>query len=429
MLPFLLTFIASSLLALSFYYPSLFWVPFIAFLPIMVNGNFRNFSLFGLTFSLVAFLPIFPAIKLVCGNFAVASVVFLLLVFSFFLYQFGSVYLLNKLVKFFPLTYTFAEFTRNFFPFKGFPIFKIGHVAGNLPFFKYSLYYLPAEFWSFLILLFNWLIFKTLENWESGKKRYLVLTFSTLIVLLFLSYLSPSRNNQPYYNLKLAVINPKIPQKDKLERAHLLKPYLVKTIVDTPKNVELILLPETFLTEEDNVSQFIKTFSERNLIFGATDVRFSFQKLSLHAENTVFFSVKGELKDIYKKRILVPFGEYTPKGFSLLSTFIPYLGGLDYEAGKYAVIFDYKELKFYPLICWEIFFTPSVPKKVDIVLNLTNNAWFGELFTNYHILVAKVEALKENKIVLLVNNGSFGAVIYPNGNTILLKKKVNLVEI
>lgn len=429
MLPFLLTVLFGTLLGLSFYCKYLFWISLIAFLPLLVNGNFKNFTVFGLAFSLTAFLPLYPALNLVSDSWLISISAFLITVFLFFLYQFGLTFLINNPVRFLPLSYLLVELSRNYIPFGGFPLFSIGHIAGNFPFLNFSLYYLPVEVWSFLILLINWLIFKTFENWESEGRKYLALIVLTLLITAGLAFLSPSRVSNSNYRLTVAVINPKIPQKDKLENQQFLKPYLVNLIVRVPKNVELILLPETYLTEEDNVADFVKTFPERNLIFGAIRLKFNFKELQLFAENTVVFSERGKIKGIYIKRKLVPFGEYTPKGFSFLSKKIPYLGRIDYKPGSYSFIFNYKGLKIYPLICWEVFFQPAIPKMVNIAIVLTNNAWFNESFTNYHLLVSKIEAIKENKVLVLVNNGAFGAVVYPNAKEILLRKRINIVEL
>jgi apolipoprotein N-acyltransferase len=95
-------------------------------------------------------------------------------------------------------------------------------------------------------------------------------------------------------------------------------------------------------------------------------------------------SPAGEIVERYGKRHLVIFGEYIPfvRWLPFLKWFTPIDGG--FTAGTEATRFELTDLKvsLAPLICYEDVF-PQLARAgavgdTDLLVNLTNDGWFGE---------------------------------------------------
>jgi apolipoprotein N-acyltransferase len=142
---------------------------------------------------------------------------------------------------------------------------------------------------------------------------------------------------------------------------------------------------------------------------------------------------EGKFKPIYRKNILVPFGERIP----FLSIF-PILWKLDFgqanwEYGTEQNIYYANEHSFSPLICFEIAFDglakKIVDKNTDFIVNLTNDAWFHRSAGTYqHLMMTKFRAIETRKQIYRAANTGFSAIVSPKGEilkqTELFEKKI-----
>ena len=131
--------------------------------------------------------------------------------------------------------------------------------------------------------------------------------------------------------------------------------------------------------------------------------------------NSAFaISPEGELTGNYRKRRLVIFGEYVPfvKQLPFLRNFSP-AGEGGFTPGKGATPFDLDDLDVLAaiLICFEDTFPHLVPEYVkpetDLLVNLTNNGWFGESAAQWQHAATAIFRAVENRIPLVrcANNG------------------------
>ena len=87
--------------------------------------------------------------------------------------------------------------------------------------------------------------------------------------------------------------------------------------------------------------------------------------------------------------------------------------------------------EFLPLICYEIIFSnlihKSINSKTSLLLNITNDAWFGNsIGPSQHFQFAKIRAVEFGIPVVRVANTGFSGFITPFGeviNKIELNKK------
>ena len=351
------------------------------------------------------------------GSILLTIFAFLGIILFYTLLQFGLPWLLTCIGVFYPLAFTLVEVLRLFFPFDGFPYEYLGKVLVNAPLLGLSIHYLTVFGATFLILTFNWTVYKLIEYWETDKKRFLFLELVLIISLLVPAAVYKFQLHYPLYGLKVAIVQPFIGQRDKMSNPDFVKLYTSYLLTFVPKNVDLVLLPETSIPV-GATSDFIKAFSNYNLLFGAENVYFDFQRLNLVAQNLVILAERGKIKDIYAKKILVPFGEYTPKGFKWLEKFIPYLANIEYQPGRFNEIFDFKGLKILPRVCNEVFYPMGELKNINLVVVLSNDAWFGFNFAQRHLWEVKLRAIETGKVFIFVNNNGYSGVVYPDGSYI-----------
>jgi apolipoprotein N-acyltransferase len=126
----------------------------------------------------------------------------------------------------------------------------------------------------------------------------------------------------------------------------------------------------------------------------------------------------------------MPFGEYTPLGG--IFPWLKELNGMagEFSAGKSAVVFQYpldgaaeEKLKVSPLICYEDI-VPSLSREAvqegaEILVNLTNDAWFGNTVAPHqHHLIASFRSIENHRYLLRSTNTGLTAIVDPVGRTV-----------
>ncbi|MFP7671783.1 apolipoprotein N-acyltransferase [Marivita sp. S0852] len=134
----------------------------------------------------------------------------------------------------------------------------------------------------------------------------------------------------------------------------------------------------------------------------------------------------GQQDQLYDKHHLVPFGEYMPLA-SLFSRFnilgLAARADTGYSAGPGPMLIDLGVLgSALPLICYEAVFPQDVnasPSRPDVVLQITNDAWFGTYAgPQQHLQQARLRAIEQGLPVIRVANTGISAVIDPAGRVI-----------
>ena len=132
---------------------------------------------------------------------------------------------------------------------------------------------------------------------------------------------------------------------------------------------------------------------------------------------------EGKIQSIYDKTFLVPFGEYLPLGGLLkyLNIFNNSYRSIDgFNTGTGLKLINNSGVpKFLPLICYEALFSNEilgVVKEAQWILNITNDAWFGNGGgPKQHLKIARMRALENNIPLIRVSNNGISAKISNNG--------------
>ncbi|MDO8785359.1 MAG: apolipoprotein N-acyltransferase, partial [Syntrophales bacterium] len=191
----------------------------------------------------------------------------------------------------------------------------------------------------------------------------------------------------------------------------------------------LIVWPETAVSfcfqDMDDLSGRVADVAKASadwLLFGSPSYLRDADNLSIF--NSAFLlSPEGRIRGQYDKVHRVPFGEYVP-----LKKLLPFIGKLvagagDFSPGKgfYALSMDSHKLGI--LICYEgILPEASRAYKrggADLLVNITNDAWFGRTSAPFqHLSMTALRAVENRLYLVRAANTGISAIIDPTGNII-----------
>lgn len=134
---------------------------------------------------------------------------------------------------------------------------------------------------------------------------------------------------------------------------------------------------------------------------------------------------QARITHVYDKHHLVPFGEYVPFSEAILGTGLAGFAAqalAGYSPGPGPVVLDMGPLgRVAPMICYETIFARylRLPERPDWVLQITNDAWFGELTGPFqHLAQAQLRAVEQGLPVLRAANTGVSAAIDARGRII-----------
>jgi apolipoprotein N-acyltransferase len=128
----------------------------------------------------------------------------------------------------------------------------------------------------------------------------------------------------------------------------------------------------------------------------------------------------GEIRGRYDKVHLVPYGEYVPlrQLFPFISKLVVGVGDFASGAGFFPLSMDHHRLGI--LICYEGIF-PEAGRSykkagADLLVNITNDAWFGMTSAPYqHLSMITLRAVENRLYIVRAANTGISAVIDPTG--------------
>ncbi len=186
------------------------------------------------------------------------------------------------------------------------------------------------------------------------------------------------------------------------------------------------IIPNTYQNEMFLYSDiFDKSFTENHLIgLGITKKETENDKNKFYNSFSIFDNKLNFIEN-YNKIKLVPFGEFLPfeKILNLigLQTVTNNFGSFT-EGNKRDVIKINnnlsKELKFLPLICYEIIYSGNLTKNTnfDLIINISEDGWFGEsIGPKQHFAHSIYRAIENGKYILRSSNNGMPAIINPLG--------------
>jgi len=191
---------------------------------------------------------------------------------------------------------------------------------------------------------------------------------------------------------------------------------------------QLIIWPETALPYYfQDTSQLSKEVFEvakitnSNILFGSPG--YVKHKDTMVYYNRAYIISANKVFDYYDKVHLVPFGEYVPlkKYIPFVHRVVPAAG--DFSGGREVKPLHSPDLTIGSLICFEAIF-PDISRKLaikgaELLVNLTNDAWFGRTSAPYqHLSMAVFRCVENGLPMVRAANTGISAFILANGKIV-----------
>ena len=338
----------------------------------------------------------------------------------------------------FPFVWIVMEFVASVTPFGGFPwllagytqtcfidVIQISDITGI-----YGV--------SFLLLCANtaiawlaWVYFHRNARTFARRETFmpLVATMALVVSALIYGHLAVNRWEKAEAPFRAALLQGNLSVDDthealyeKFERGYV-------RMADTlaPGSVDILILPESsapkLFQDDESYRRAMENLARRyplGLVLSNINYKEWRDGAWEYFNSAFFLAGDGSLTGIYDKIHLVPFGEYIPykKLLFFAETISKEMGGFS----------EGNELKILPLggrpanvvICFEAVFPDLVrrfsARGSQLIVNLTNDGWYGVSAAPYHHLeIARVRAVENRRFFLRTANTGFSAVIEPTG--------------
>lgn len=449
--------ISGIFLALSFPKYGTGVVAWIAFVPLLVSlntGTPKSALLTGFTTGFVFNVGIIYWIAFVVVNYgclppAVGLLAMLLLAAYLSLYVAlfagGVVYLKDRRVSpviAAPLLWTSLEYAKSHL-LTGFPWENLGYSQYlYIPFIQISditgIYGI-----TFVIVFINAIIsdlaIAFVRGAGKGEKKRLIMEFlcGGLLLMALWAYgsiriLQVEKELEKAPSLNVSLIQGNIDQSIKWNPQYqnkTLKIYKSLSVPALPSGSGIIVWPETaapfYFQEMDFMAREVVKVARTSgnwLLFGSPS--YMRERGGVSFLNSAFLlSPEGEIAGRYDKVHLVPYGEYVP-----LRRLFPFIGKLvagvgDFKAGKGYHPLSLNNHKVGMLICYEGIFPEAGrtyrQQGADLLVNITNDAWFGRSSAPYqHLSMTAFRAVENRLYLLRAANTGITAIIDPTGKII-----------
>lgn len=325
-----------------------------------------------------------------------------------------------------PSAWVLLEVARTWFP-APFPWLLMGNAMWKIPLSR-PLYEVSGVYGvSFWILSINVLVWMLIRTRGPGRRWVGV----ALVLWIFLPLaLSAVKSPEEGQSITVGVVQGNFRQALKWDeniRQETIATYLSLTDEAVRKGAKLVVWPETAVPEfyqaEPSLRAKLKQFAsdrDLHLVFGSPGYETKGADILLY--NRVYHLTPDGKEEFYDKNILVPFGEYVP-----LARLLPFIDKLvpgegEFSRGVWKGPFQ-TPVPAGTLICYEISFPSLARREVadgsSILINVTNDAWFGRSWGPYqHLAVSAVRAMENGVPVIRAANTGISAVIDRNGHII-----------
>lgn len=228
--------------------------------------------------------------------------------------------------------------------------------------------------------------------------------------------------------LSVRLLQGNVPQDIKFEAAGIARSNALYRDMITAAPADLVVTPETAfpLILQDmppEIALALRQFSVGTgtaLLFGAAGA-----DSPVDFTNSVF-GIGPEMKGLYRydKHHLVPFGEFIPWGFRWFVDMMKMPLGDFRRGGLAQAPLPVRGVMVAPNICYEDLFGEEIartlrgqPQPANVLVNLTNLAWFGDTIAlDQHLQISRMRALETRRPMLRSTNTGMTAVVAPDGS-------------
>jgi len=333
-----------------------------------------------------------------------------------------------------PFALCAMEYARNYVPFGGFPWGNSGYAVGRSLELLQLASVVGVYGLVFCIGLTNASFCLALKA-KTKKSRVVFFSVPLFLIIAFYIFGWLRLNLNPHEfgpTVRVALLQGNIPQdmknKSRMFADEILSIFKNLQNKATEEGAELIVWPEASYpkTFDKSLKDLdLETKTPVATIVGATAYGFDKDSETPHFHNSAFVqNFSGEVVTRYDKSHLVPFGEYVPQIFvGAVNKIVPGMGA--YRPGN---VFEpvllslsrEKRISIGTTICYEGIF-PEITrayalKNASLLVNLTNDAWYGESSAPYqHLLMYQLRSVESGRPFARATNSGISAFIDPYG--------------
>jgi apolipoprotein N-acyltransferase len=299
---------------------------------------------------------------------------------------------------------------------------------------------------SALVFLANCALAHSVEERARGRASDYFIPIAASSIWVLISVWGVVRMSQvwsapTHSNLRVAMIQPNVTVEEKRDPLITSRANAWQRTVEMTQNVlsktpDLIIWPEggfPFQFILDSTTRPTRSRVEANELYSWRLYRLALDLgvdlvaggLRLNGDATrnsaMYFPKDDTAAQVYDKQQLLPFGEHIPLAdrFTILKEAVE--GMTHHEKGDTDVTWSSQDVKMAVGICYEAIF-PEVTRRqmnhadANVLLNLTNDVWFGDTAAPYlHLMVQQARAIEMRAWLLRSTNSGISAYIDPTG--------------
>ncbi len=298
--------------------------------------------------------------------------------------------------------------------------------------------------YSLNLIVISFYIVPALYILRKSKKEMFVITFLLVLPILFFMYSSYQKKEffntelkKNSYTIRIIGSNISISRfYNNLETENIINELISISSPEKEKEIFFVwpegIIPNTYQDELNLYNEVIEKYFDKNHIIGLgiTSREISNDNYNYYNSFSIFDN-NFNLINEYNKINLVPFGEFLPFenilnkiGLKPITNEIgSFVRGSDRKTIK--IENNYQELKFLPLICYEIIYSGNLTENLnfDFILNVSEDGWFGKsIGPKQHFAHSIFRAIENGKYVIRSSNNGIAAIINPLGQ---IEKKID----
>ena len=228
--------------------------------------------------------------------------------------------------------------------------------------------------------------------------------------------------------LRVALVQGNVPQDLKWEReeaSRILDRHLALSREAIASGADLVVWPESSMPFSFRGNRAfsgpVRALARESgvpLVIGTTD-----RREGQGVFNSAFLiDARGEVQGVYDKSHLVPFGEYVPlrRLLSFAGSLVAEVGEMSPGSGAVTMGGEGEVPALGAMICYEVIFPElaraSVREGARLLVNLTNDAWFGRTSApSQHFAEAVVRAVETGRWLVRAANTGISGIVDPAG--------------
>lgn len=437
---------SGGLLALSFPRPDFYWLAWVALVPLLLVMEKRPFAS-GFWAGAVFFAAVLYWLNIVMTTFGgldpFSSLVAYLLLISYLALFFGAATWLAwrskqrlgiPVLLSLPIIWVALEFLRGWL-LTGFPWALIGYSQQNFSLAIQSADVTGVYGVGLMLVAVNALIAQLLQYPRQSFSRWAVGGVALLLISHFGygAWRSGQLSDERPEQLRVALIQGNFEQSQKWDPAlqqKTIERYLSLSQQALAQSPDLLIWPEAatpfFLQDPSVLAAQVHGLPQRSgipLLVGTPAYQVTAAGEYQYLNSAFMIGTDGVRLARSDKVHLVPFGEYVPLG-RLLSFIDKLVVGVgDFVPGA-IVPLPLGEHYLGVLVCYEVIFPYLVRQHVqqgaDLLVNITNDAWFGRSSAPYqHLAMARFRAIEHRIWLARSANTGISALIAPSGEVVL----------